>query len=712
MKAAIEQVFNGSIPKVKVSAYDKTKVSLGDHVVQFDDGINNEGQFVGPQPPAVGYLGESSLAMPSQFLHPYQVSDDLWWIFGTDLATAAATRRVQLWTWVPSTNAVSLQGAVTLTFPTATVHTVRGFRAIISNISAGTVAVSGTTITGTGTAFSTGISVGSRIGFGSTDPNAITTWYEIASATTNTAATLTSTPGTITAGTPYVIQDIMFVTTTTNATATNGGLFVVKGLRPELFTLVPTVIPAATTVDKIRAVYWLKDASTITNTTAGGSAIEDFTSLTSQYVYVCNGASTSLQIFKYNFRAVLTPTSGAFVPSGSDLVITGSQTVTGNVLQQNNGRVATLGHGPGAGVSCLYLLTTTRVLRIPLTSITAAATTFVADAMAEVTPGGATTNQAAASFLSFDIAGSIDRLLIVPAASTGTLYTTQYNTAGAQFERRFGSLTNQLNSSSRDIDQPAYPHFLAANSLQVWVENGWLFCVTPTVTANLNQMFVYPYGADYFYNQSSNTNIGRAIAPAIPLGATASKLYRVVVNSVSRVGDETMGVPTEAFRIKYRTSGINDNSGAWNAIPANGDLSGITTPAEIQFAFEFRTQGVVLMPARILSLALIYETFDDLPPEYMWNFSDFATSTGTFAWIQLGTFSALSVHTIEIFRSDNNALVLTQASSGSTNGQFQYWTGSAWSSGLGPNTSGTRRRFTPTSSLPGGVELYAKVSVA
>lgn len=709
MKAAIEQVFNGSIPTTKLTAYDKTRTNLGDLTGQFD--VNSgaaDGLFVGPHPPAVGYFGESALAMPSQFIHPIQVAPDLWWIFGTDLATAAATRRVQLWTWIPSTNTVSLFGAVTLTFPTATAHTVRGFRAILTNITTGTVAVSGTAVTGTGTAFLTGISVGSRIGFGSTDPNAISTWYTISATGSATSITLASAAATFAAGTPYVIQDLMFVTTTTNATTTNGGLYVVKGLEPSIFTVPATTIPAATTVDKIRAVYWLRDAATLTNTVAGGSAIEDFSSLTSQFVYVTNGASTSLQIYKYNFRAALTLSGGGATLSGGDLVITGAATVTGNVLQQNNGRIAVLNHGPGAGVSSLYLLTSTRVCRVPVSAITAGSTTFVADTMAEVTPGGASTNAVTSSFLAFDVVSTIDRLLIVPASGTGTLYTTQYNTAGAQFERRSCHLTHQMNSSARDLDAPAYPHFVGNNSLNVWVENGVLFCICPTVTATLNQMFVYPYAADYVYGLPA----GRVVTAAISLGGVASKLWRVAVNAVSLVGDETMGVPTDAFRLKYRVSGITDNSGTWLPVPTNGDLSGLATPAEIQFCFEFRTQGLVMMPARILSLALVYETFDDLPSQYMWNFADFSSANGTFAWIQTATFAAITTHTIEIYRADTNQLVLTQTSNTSTNGVFQYWTGSVWSNGLGPNTINTRRRFVPSGSLPGGIDLYAKVTVA
>jgi len=119
MKAAIEQVFNGSLAQVALGgAYDPTKINRGKHTGQFNLGSGETDKFIGPSPAGVANLAESSLAIPSQFVHPVKISDDLFWIFGSDVATAAATRRVQLWTWVPSTNTYTFIGAITCTFPT------------------------------------------------------------------------------------------------------------------------------------------------------------------------------------------------------------------------------------------------------------------------------------------------------------------------------------------------------------------------------------------------------------------------------------------------------------------------------------------------------------------------------------------------------------------------------------------------------------------
>jgi hypothetical protein len=712
MKTAIEQLFNGSLEQVAIGgSYDATKINRGKHTGQFNLGSGPVDKFIGPAPLSVANIGESSLAIPSAFLHPYKVSDDLFWIFGADIFTAAATRRVQLWTFVPSTSTYTFIGAIVLTFPTATVHTVRGFRVEIENYTTGTVGVAGTAVTGTSTVWATGLSVGSRIGFGSTDPNAITTWYQISAIGSNTSITLTNSAGTISAGTDYVIQDMLIVHATTNATVTNGGLFVTKGIQYADFQNPASAIPAATTVDKIKATYWLKDAATVTNDVIGGCALGDFTSWTEQYVYSTEGAATSLILYRYNIRAPLTLTAGAMVLTGTNILITGAQTVAGNISQANNGRVGTLQHGPGSGVPSLYLFTTTRIVRVPLSAVVAASTTFIADTMAEVPPGGTSTNSAAGTFSTFDLSTALDKLVIASGGTTGaTMYVTDYYTGGQQFDRRAGCLASQQTSALRDTDSPIFVHIVAANIPTVWVEDGWLFWgYSQSAGTTTSAMTVYPLAADLDF-QADVPN--RIICPKITLGATPAKLYRALVNCVENIGDHTMGVAPDAYRMQVRTSGIDDNSGAWTDVPQDGDLSGVGTPSNIQFAFQFRTAGVIMLPARVLSLALLYETADALPSQYRWNYADFNTSNGTFAWVQAILFGgSLTMHTIDIYRADTNALVLTQASTGTTNGVFEYWNGAAWVAGLGTDVVGTRRRFVPSGSLPGSIDLYATITV-
>jgi hypothetical protein len=716
MKAAVEQVFDGSLAQVAIGgAYDATRINRGKHTGQFNLGAGPVDRFVGPAPVGVGNFGETALALASHFLHPIKINEDLWWVFGGSFL-ASLPRPVQLWTFRPSTNAYSFVGAVSLSLPgSPSSQTLRGFRVMLENYTAGTVSVSGTAVTGSGTAWLTGLSVGSRIGFGSTDPNEITTWYEISAIGSDTSITLTAAAGTIAAGTPYVIQDLMIVQAiTVSSPASQGGIYVTKGLQFADFQNPAKAIGAATTVDKIKATYRLRDAATGTNTSIGGCALGGRDSWTQQYVYACDGASTTLKLYRYNIRAPLTPTAGEFTLTGSDIVITGNQTVTGSVSQANNGRVATLQHGPGAGVPSFYLFTNTRILRVPLAGIVNGSTTFVADSMTEVPPGTTNTNLAGGSFTSFDIAGSIDKLVITAASNSGTIYLTDYYTGGQQMDRRAGCQTLQMTSALRDANSPIFLHSVGANTPFVWVEDGWLFYiyVSSTGTQNLSAFSVYPLAADLEFQADVNN---RVICPKITLGATAAKLYRCMVNAAQNLGDHSMGVAPDMYRVQVRTSGIDDNSGAWVDVPPNGDLSGLGTPAAIQFGLLFRTAGVIMLPARVLSLALIYETNDALPSQYQWKYDtpDSDPSNGTFGFTQVALFgSSPPLHTINVFRGDTNALVLTQASSGTTNGNFQHWNGSAWVNGLGSDAVGTRRRFVPTGSLPSGVDLYATLTVA
>ena len=164
-------------------------------------------------PIAVSRPMEASVAIPYSFPWAMRWSetatDQKDWIFQADIATAAATRRLGMWEYDRLTAVLNYVGFLTITFPgTSEAKTIRGLRMSYEKYSTGTVAASDTAVTGSGTAWQTNrCCVGNRIGFGSTDPNAITTWYEISAMASDTGITLATSAGTVTAGTPYVIED-------------------------------------------------------------------------------------------------------------------------------------------------------------------------------------------------------------------------------------------------------------------------------------------------------------------------------------------------------------------------------------------------------------------------------------------------------------------------------------------------------------------------
>ena len=188
-------------------------------------------------------------------------------------------------------------------------------------------------VTGTGTFFQTeGVAAGTattaiagglgpRIGFGSTDPTQITTWYHIGQINSDTSIGLTTSPGVIPAGTAYVIEELRFAITITNSTTAQlGGLFLLKGAGYHDFTTAGSTFPAITSsVNDQRGVYWLCDAGTtgnvLTNLSAAGLALAPETNKGLHYAYVLDGTAAMVRMFRYNLRATGTITSGKMLMS-------------------------------------------------------------------------------------------------------------------------------------------------------------------------------------------------------------------------------------------------------------------------------------------------------------------------------------------------------------------------------------------------------------
>lgn len=704
-KVAVEHLFQGAT--CSVSSYDPTKTNLGQYINQFNLGGLPDQKFAGPNPIVVGRPMEAATAIPCAYPCAFGHENGKQYIWFADNATAAATRRVVMYEYDPTLNTMSWVGFITITFPSATNFTIRGMRVVRYTHSTGTVAVSGTAVTGTGTGWKTaGMAAGARIGFGSTNPAAITQWYQITPASaisTDTAITLATSAGTIAAGTPYVIEDYRVVLATTNATTTNGGLFIVKGLSPTAFISTGTAVPAATTVDNIRAAYWLADASTVTNVTAVGVCVEpDPIDATTHYCYVLD--STGIKIYKYNMRKALTLTGGKDTTTLT--LVTGSQAVTGTISTNNNGRLTTLNHGPGSGVTCIYFVTTTRIYRVIVSNIVNASTTFLQDSMTEVPPGGTATFTASGAMSSIEIASSLDRIIVTTTGANGSRqYVTQYRTDGGQMEAMFGLDNKQTDQGTMDAQAPL--RMLSGGQItSAWVEAGICYLCQNGTATNTNVIHVAPISAHWTYASATGS---RLITPSIAVPG-ATKLHRVYVNEVQLIGGNEIGTSPEPYRVYARTSGITDNSGGWTLLTQNGDISGLAVTGNVQFAFEFKILGDACIPSRILGVTVLYETGDSLPSQLQWNFDDSDKTTGIIGFNQKLSFGG-SVPSLQIdyYRNDTDANVLSQASTGTTNGVFEYWNGSSWTAGLGTDAIGTRRRFRPTAGLPASVAVYPKI---
>ena len=698
---------SGALPGSDTSGYDSSKINIGTAIKLNADG------GLGPLPVAVARPAESNVAIPVTLVCATTFNNEIDWVFCSDGAAAAATRRILFYEYYKRTGVLACKGFITLTYPSATAHTIRGLAVTYEVYTLGSVAVTGTAVTGTGTTWTTDkICTGSRIGFGSTDPSQITRWYEISAVGSNTGITLAvAVDASVTAGSAYCIEDLRVLTSTTNATTTNGGLFVTKGLRPELFITSGTTISAATTTDNARAVYWLADASTVTNVTSCGLAIESKTTFSSQFVYVLDSTSNA-KVYKYNARGALTLTAGKDTTTLN--LATAAQAVTGTVSQWGNGRIVTASHGTGSGTACLYYVTTTRVQRAAVSNITNGNATWNSDSMTEVPPGGTSTYAATGAMQSLDYIPGIDRFAIYTNAATGNRsYITQYQTGGSQFDSILGVDTKQLDQGLANLDvilsSPTFGTSSGFASCSIY-NTTYLVKSTSTATANLNNLYAVNYGSDYAFTQISG-NEQAIITPS--LDTTGCVLFnRVCLNTLRKHGTNPYNHwPAEPCKIWYRTSGITDNSGSWTIVPEGGKLHSVTAANTIQFKIKFKTISHIGLPTRVYSLAIIYENSADLPSHFKWNLSDTNNGTGTVGFLQNAYYGSVPDLQIDYYRSDTDANVLSQDSLGTTNGVFEYWDGSAWTAGLGTDIPGTRRRFRVTGSLPSGVNVYARIKV-
>lgn len=699
----VEHIFTGEV--APYATYDSTKTSMGE-LIQQRTGNTLLEKFAGPMPLGLARPMEASTAIAVAYPHVIPFSENIHWVFAIENSTAAATRRIVVYEFNRLTSVFTWKGFVTLTFPTTTSHTVRGFRMSRELYTTGTVSVSGTAVTGSGTDWTDSrLAVGSRIGFGSTVPSEITTWYQISAIGSNTGITLAADAGTISSG-PYVIEDLRAIVSTTNATTTNGGLFIVKGLSYDIFSIGGTTIPAATTVDNIRAVYWLADAATVSNITAGGSAVQSKVSWSDQSVYVLDGTA-SIKVYKYNIRASLTSltagkTTAAFILS------TGAQTTTGTTSQANNGRIGVLYHGPGNGFECLYFATTTRIYRVDLSGITSGNTLWHSDAMVEMPPGGITTYAVTGVMSSVEIADKIDRLIVISTGAAGARsYVTKYNTISDPFDHIFLVDSKQLDQASAESDSVVHPT-INATVMSVWSEDGICYLCRNGTTAALNQIYALPLAAHWTYASVSG-NPQRLITPELQTD-NVSQFKRIYVNSIKQIGSTTLGLPPEPFRVYYRTSGISDDSGLWESLDDTGTLEGIGSASSIQVMIEFKTIGSFCVPARVFSVAVVYEdtTTDS---HYQPSVSQSSVTGKIFAWRFSSSFGGtVPTLRIRLYNAVTGGILLDDITTSSTSGTWEKSTdgGSSWSAYNTTDKANetTYIRYTP-SSLADNIKVRA-----
>ena len=691
-----------TVYRTALESYNPDALGLGPLMVQMN-GVGDLA-FTGPMPIAVLRPMEASVAIPFGFPVGMQWSNKAtsqWdWVFTADIATAAVTRRLGMYRLNRLTGVPTYDGFITVTFPgTSEAKTIRGLRLDYKSETFGTVAVAGTAVTGTSTQFQANRPcVGNRIGFGSTDSDLINTWYEISAIASDTGITLTTSAGTISAGTPYIIEDLRLVILATSVTTNLGGTYLVKGLRRELFSSGGGAVPAATTVDNIRACYFLRDAAVGTCLVPFGCAIEEPINATTRSLWVLETLANPF-LFEFNVRAALTLASGQTV---SAFVLKTGQggVLVGAPSQFNNGRLANTNHGSGAGINCIYFTTATRIYRTAdVDTISTGSTVWLIDNMTEVPPGGVNTYAATGAMQAIEYSGFIDKFVITTSGAGGNRsYVTEYNTAGNQMDRIILGEFRQIDQSSADAGTTPFPSQLGSG-FSVWIEAGMAYMARIGTTAALNQIYCVPLGADWEY---ATTTGCRVIFPRIATPSN-NKFFQALNSAVAVIGGaniKNLGMSPQPYRMYLRTAGIGDNTGGWTLITANGDISGSSGVSHVQFMAEFRMDNT-LIPARLLNVGVIY---DDTSMSDNWQgSSNIGTNlaTKTFGFRHSVAYgSAVPRLTVELFDAE------TGSSLGTDDSTTQAWTwgksidaGGAWTA---YNTTdranaNTYVRVTPTS---------------
>ena len=264
------------------SNYDSTKLNMGYLMVRNTDSDGYvyvspveprflRGYEVVGNPPFSYFAGIIIVSMNSMGFFKY--NSDVSWVFYTNGATYGAAKRIFLATYTKSTNELTMIGSIFNSF-TESSNDAYGLTISMECHTGGTVSVNSNIVSGSGTTWLTdGVCVGNRIGFGSNVSSGITIWYRVNTIINNSTLTISReyendgiTSGLVfSIGTQYVIEDFRLVFANLGTTTTNRGLFLYKGLRYENFTISPTTLPLATTVDNLRAVYRILD---VTGTTA------------------------------------------------------------------------------------------------------------------------------------------------------------------------------------------------------------------------------------------------------------------------------------------------------------------------------------------------------------------------------------------------------------------------------------------------------------
>ena len=706
-KDFIEYDFSGDINNY-LTSYDSSKLNMG----RLMHRLNDKNGEIYVTPTETKFLRGIEITNNQIFqinsLGFLKYTDSISWIFYTYYDTLGTTaKRIFLATYDKVLNEIKEVGSINVNYNPNDTHGCASLIPSIENHTGGTVSVTGGTVSGVGTTWTTdGVCSGNRIGFGSTNPNNITTWYRITSVVNNTALIISReypTDGivenlSIPLGTSYVIEDfrLIYVNRNSSSATTTRGIGLIKGLRYDNFVTTPTTILAATTIDNIRACYRILDSATTTATfTPTGIILEDKVSLTQQYLFVqSNPATTSINIQRFNIRSPLTVTAGR-----SDSAFN----FTTGTVNHNGGNINLVNSFIKGPSGDYYVNLYTRISRIIPANITSGSTNFIGDTMIEVPLGNVGTFPLSSQLQGFHYLPNADKFYISHSQGTIRNYVTPYSSIGGQFERVV-NLNNTIESNTYVVTEldTLTSNFMSL-PLRTFYHDGLSYIVRDMVS-NRNVLYTLPIEADKEYHATTKACI---ITPEFT--TIDSIAYdKVYLRTQSTYNNNKFISPSENVDIYFRVSGIADDSGSWNLVGDNGDISYILG-SSIQFKITFSTIGLTCIPDKVYGIVMSYFS-DGVPlstPFYEPSLKQSNVASQIFSWRQTQEFVGnIPVLNIDIYDLSINTLLLTDNTTTPINGVWEYSSdsGNTWNafSSLA-NTIGNYIRYTPSGSLGSGI---------
>ena len=696
------------------SGYDHKKLNLSEEFI-LNTGDTYKDNFVAPKVVFDANYGVVWNYLSNVFTVEW--SSDITWIF-SDFGADTTYGALYLSTYNKKTNIVNQIGLVNLSLPNHSQNqAVWDMKVIYEKVNSGTVSVNGTSVTGSGTDWNDRkLSVGYRIGFGSKDPEFIDTWYEISAINSNTSITLTYSAGVILENTPYVIEEIFILYAKyCGNNNTFGGLFVVKGLSYFDFTNEGQItIPAATTVDRIKACYHYRVSGSPAIVFYPSIAVESFLNNNEQYIYLWNQAinANTFYIYTLNLRANITLTSGitdsahiaSSKPSYSQYVKSGNFRIFDSIKCQ---------HGPGKNKEQLYISQSNRIYRLQSDGYKTNNFNVIFDEYQFHTNigGGFTGGYPSAKNLQYipedDLFFAMDISYAYPLFFK---YLNQHNEY-LMGKRFFLNPIYTYNSNYMYLKDKNFNNgWLGFDGM---ISNGSIIYVTSKRRDQYCQMAVLPYKADKNYFAAKYNSY--VVTPVIST-PKARRLVNIYIDADHWQGTEEISRTVEDYLIYVRTSGIEDNTGKWYLVNRLHDLTIFPATDKCQFRIEFAIFGQNNTATKIYGLHLTYETSDSLPKELSWNLQDSSTTANIIGFKQNDflkkdyiAFESSPVLMIESSNAITGESIYRQRSFDSTYGQLQYYSNDQWNNGLGQNIKNKRLRFVNTFNFPNNPKLVYTV---